>query len=345
MEGLLSPRSLEYSAGDFGNVRIDGGWGTMITPGRMLVTVVLLAPFLFSATGAGAAQNADMGSVGIISSLNGEAQITHSTKAQDSDRPKYRGPIIFGDRLSTGKNATLGLLVGQNSLLTMRELTDIRIGETVRNRQVLEMASGRVCLAVGQPASSTTEPLMLKTPFSMITIAPGTLFNVDVAAAPLKTSLQNGDGGARVIPIARTTQVAKGTTAPVVETYQVSEGSIDIVSLASGSSPISLRAGQSLRVTGGVRTQPFVAPLVNCRTQDIQIIPPHTTIPMPAQRTIVQQQMQAAGTETVAAMVQSSSGQSSTGTIPNGVILPYTGTTVPSTTPSTISTTITVTLP
>jgi FecR protein len=314
----------------------------MITTGRMLVTVVLLAPLFFSTAGVGAAQNTDLGSVGIISSLNGEAQITHSTDTQQLDRPKYRGPIIYGDRLSTGKNATVGLLVGQTSLLTMRELTEIRISETVRNQQMLELANGRVCLAVGQPATSTTEPLKLKTPTSMLTVAPGTLFNVDVAAAPVMGALQNEAGGARVIPIAWPTQVAKGGTAPVVETYQVIEGSIDIVSLASGSSPISLRAGQSLRVTGGVRTQPFVAPLVNCRAQDIQIIPSHTTIPMPAQKMIVQQQMQAAGTETVAAMAQSSGGQLSTGTMPSGVILPYTGTTI--TNPTTI-TTITVTLP
>lgn len=317
----------------------------MITTGRMLVTVVLLTPFALSTAGVDAAQNADLGSVGIISSLNGEARITHSAEAQQSDRPKYRGPIIYGDRLSTGKNATVGLLVGQNSLLTMRELTDVRIAETVRNRQILELARGRVCLAVGQPVSSTTEPLMLKTPTSMVTVAPGTLFNVDVTAAPAMGALQNGADGARAIPIVKTTQVAAGSTTPVVETYQVLEGSIDIVSLASDSSPISLRTGQSLRVTGGVRTQPFVAPLVNCRTQDIQIIPPHTTLPMPAQRTIVQQQMQAAGIERVAAMVQSSGSQYSTGTMPSGVILPYTGTTIPSGPSPTTNTTITVTLP
>ncbi len=314
----------------------------MITTDRMLVTALLLAPLFFSPTGVGAAQNADLGSVGIISSLNGEARITHSTETQQLDRPKYRGPIIYGDRLSTGKNATVGLLVGQNSLLTMRELTEIRVVETVRNQQMLELANGRVCLAAGQPATSTTEPLKLKTPTSMLTVAPGTLFNVDVTAAPVMGELQNEAGEAHVIPVARPTQVAKDGTVPVVETYQVIEGSIDIVSLASGSSPISLRAGQSLRVTGGVRTQPFVAPLVNCRAQDIQVIPPHTSIPLPAQRTIVQQQMQAAGTETVAAMVQSSGGQLSTGTIPSGVILPYTGATI---TIPTTNTTITLTLP
>jgi hypothetical protein len=314
----------------------------MITNGRMLVTVVLLAPLFFSTAGVGAAQNADLGSVGIISSINGEAQITRSTDTQQSDRPTYRVPIIYGDRLSTGKNSTVGLLVGQNSLLTMRELTDVRIAETVQNKRILELASGRVCLAVGQPATSTTEPLTLKTPTSLITVAPGTLFNVDVAAAPLKSSRQNETGGAEVIPVTMPTEVAAATTNSIVETYQVLEGSIDIVSLASGPSPISLRTGQSIRVTGGVRTRPFVAPPVNCRTQDIQIIPSHTTIPMPAQRTIVQQQMQAAGTVTVAAMAQSSGGQLSTGTMPSGVILPYTGATI---TNSTTSTTITVTLP
>lgn len=321
----------------------------MNTLGRTLVIVVLLSPLLFSAVEADAAVSTDLGSVGIISSINGEAQITHSTETQQLDRPKYRGPIVYGDRLSTGKNSTVGLLVGQNSLLTMRELTDVRIAETVRNKQILELASGRVCLAVGLPAASTTEPLTLKTPTSMITVAPGTLFNVDVTAAPLKSSVQNGAGGARVIPVARTTQIAAATTTSVVETYQVIEGSIDIVSLASGPSPISLRTGQSLRVAGGVRTQPFVAPPVNCRMQDIQIIPSHTTIPMPAQRTIVQQQMQAAGIERVAAMTQSSGVQSSTGTIPSGVILPYTSATIPNTSAtiqnSTTSTTITVTLP
>jgi hypothetical protein len=229
----------------------------------------------------------------------------------------------------------------------MRELTDVRIAETVRNKQILELASGRVCLAVGRPVASTTEPLMLKTPTSMITVAPGTLLNVDVTAVPSMGALQNGADGARAIPIVKTTQVAAGSTTPVVETYQVLEGSIDIVSLASGSSPISLRTGQSLSVAGRVRTQPFVAPLVNCRTQDIQIIPPHTTIPMPAQRTIVQQQMQAAGIERVAAMVQSSGGQYSAGTIPTGagVFLPYSNTTIPSGSSPTTNTTVTVTLP
>lgn len=316
----------------------------MITTGRMLVAVVLLASFLFSVTPANATLSDDMGSVGVISSVNGEARITHSTEIQQSDQPKFHGPIIYGDHLSTSKDSTLGLLVGRNSLLTMRELSDVRIAETVRNRQILEMVSGRVCLAVGQPAAATTEPLMLRTPTTMITAAPGTLFSVDVAAAPQKSALQSGASGKLVTLIAMTGQADKRGTAPVVETYQVVEGSIDIVSLASGSSSISLRTGQSLRVAGGVRGQPFVAPPVNCRAQDIQIIPPHTTIPAPAQQMIVQQQMQTAGTETVAAMSQSFGGQPSNG-IPNGVILPYTGINPSNIPGSTTHTTISVVLP
>ena len=50
----------------------------------------------------------------------------------------------------------------------------------------------------------------------------------------------------------------------------------------------------------GVGGQAFGTPPVNCLAQDIQIIPPHTTIPVPALRMIVQQQMQTASeTETL----------------------------------------------
>lgn len=301
---------------------MSGNSGHLDPRGRILIPAVLVVLFFFSTAQADATVNDDLGSVGVISSVNGEARIRHSTDIQQADQPTFHGPIIYGDQLSTGKDSTLGLLVGQNSLLTMRELSDVRIVETTRNRQILEMVSGRVCLAIGQPASSTTEPLKLKTPTTMVTVAPGTLLSVDVTTAPVKSALQSGANEEHMALIAMSTQKATGGTAPVVETFQVIEGSIDIVSLASGSSPISLHTGQSLRVAGGVRGQPFVAPPVNCRAQDIQIIPPHTTIPVPAQRMIAQQLMQTAGAERVAAMAPSSGGQPPTLTLPVGVFLP-----------------------
>ena len=299
---------------------------------RLLVTVVFVTPLFFSTARANAAVSGDMGSVGVISSVSGNAQITHSTATQPSDQPKFHGPIIYGDHLSTSKDSTLGLLVGQNSLLTMRELSDVRIAETTRNRQILEMVNGRACLAVGQPASSTTGPLTLRTPTATVTAGPGTLFSVDVAAAPQKSELSSESSGELVTLVAMSAQGAKQMTAPVVETYQVVEGSIDIVSLASGSSSISLHAGQSLRMVDGVRGQPFVAPPLDCRTQDIQILPPHTTIPAPAQHTIVEHQIQTADavshtqhrTEPAAAMSPSTGVQSSTVTIPTNVIIPTT---------------------
>ena len=284
----------------------------MSTAGRILVTLILLAPFFFSAAQANAAVSGDMGSVGVISSVSGNAQITHSTAAQQADQPKFHGPIIYGDHLSTSKDSTLGLLVGQNSLLTMRELSDVRIAETTRNKQVLEMVSGRACLAVGQ--SATTEPLVLKTATTMVTIAPGTLLSVDVTTPPQKSALPSEPSGDLVTLVATSAQGAKQGKTPVVETYQVVEGSVDIISLASGSSAISLRAGQSLQVTGGVRGQPVAAPPIDCRAQDIQIIPSHTAIPAPAQHTIVKEQLQTSSavspTERVAAMSQPSVSQS-----------------------------------
>ena len=319
----------------------------MKTTSRMLVTVVLVAPLFVSTAQANAAVSGDIGSVGVISSVSGNAQITHSTAAQPSDQPKFHGPIIYGDHLSTSKNSTLGLLVGQNSLLTMRELSDVRIAETTRNKQVLEMVSGRVCLAVGQPATGATEPLVLKTATSMVTIAPGTLLSVDVTTPPQKSALPSESSGDLVTLVATSAQGAKQGKTPVVETYQVVEGSVDIVSLAPGSSAISLHAGQRLLVTGGVRGQPVAALPIDCRAQDIQIIPSHTAIPAPAQHTIVKEQLQTASsespTERVAAMSPSTSGEPLIGTIPTPNI-PITGRSA-SEILQTTRTTITVRLP
>lgn len=264
----------------------------------------------------------ETGSIAIISSVNGEARVAHPTGAQQPDQPKFRGPIIYGDHLSTAKDATLGLLIGQNSLLTMRELTDVRIAETVRNQQILEVAKGKVCLAVSKQGEAAAQPLILRTPTSLITAAVGTLLSVDVEPAPQKSQNHDGEKGIVILTATRP-QPSKETSSPVVETYQVVEGSIDIMSMASSAPPMTLRTGQSLRVTGGVRGQPFTGSIVNCRAQDVQIVPVHTNTPAPAQRMVVQQQMQLVGGERVAAMAQVSGVVPSSSSIPNGIYLPF----------------------
>lgn len=287
---------------------------------HIVAAAIALLTFPF---GVEESEAADQGSsVAIISSVNGEARIAHPSGSQQPDQPKFRGPIIYGDHLSTAKDATLGLLVGQNSLLTLRELTDVRIAETVRNQQILDMAKGKVCLAVGKSGEGAAQPLTLRTPTSMITAAVGTLLSVDVEPAPQKSQIQES-AKEFVVLTATQSQPSKAPSAPVVETYQVIEGSIDIVSMASSAPPVTLRTGQSIRVMGGVRGQPFSAPIVNCRAQDVQIVPVHTNTPPPAQRMVVQQQMQIVGAERVAAMAQVSGIVPSSGSIPNGVYLPF----------------------
>lgn len=329
----------------------------MRTSTHIVAVAIALLTFPF---GIDEGEAADQGSsVAIISSVNGEARIAHPSRAQQPDQPKFRGPIIYGDHLSTGKDATLGLLVGQHSLLTMRELSEVRIAETVRNQQILELAKGKVCLAVSRSGDVGAGLFTVKTPTSVITAAAGTLLSVEVEPVPRKSRVQEEKTG-RIILTAAGTQPSKEASAPVVETYQVVEGSVDIVSQASGSSLVSLRAGQSLRIVGGVRGQPSVAPPVNCRAQDLQIIPVHTAPPPPAQQMIVQQQMQIASAEpaavethtpashagTVAAMSSSSGAttSSSGGTIPTNIHIPITN--IPDNDlVQTTQTTIQVTLP
>ena len=313
----------------------------MIKANRLCISIALLALFAISVAPADATVSDDMGSVGIISSVNGEARMTRSADPRQANQPTFRGPIIYGDRFSTNKDSTVGLLVGQNSLVTLQELSDVRIAEAGRNRQILEMVSGRVCLAAGQPGPSATEPLRLKTATAIVTAAPGTLLHVEVTPAPKESGLPGRASEEHIFRISTSAEVAERVTAPVVETYQVIEGSIDIVSLASSTSRISLRSGQNVRIAGGVIGQPFGGSQVNCRVQNTQIIPPHTVTPKAAQQAIVEELRQTATAGPVAAMSQSSGGQGSSTTIPGGIIIPITGTPPP----SIIHTTISVRLP
>ncbi len=261
---------------------------------RVVPVGIILLTLCFQVTEGNAAEQGS--SVAIISSVSGETHIAHPSGTQQTDQPKFRGPIIYGDHLSTGKDSSLGLLVGQNSLLTMRELSEVRIAETTRNKQILELAKGKVCLAVSRSTDSGTGPFTVKTPTSLITATAGTLLSIDVEEPPQKSHI--GDESNKLVVLAAMSgQALKGATA---ETYHVVEGSIDIVSLAQGGSATSLRTGQSLRVVGGVKGQPTVALPVNCRAQDIQVIPVHTVPPPPAQQLIVQQQMQIASAEPAA---------------------------------------------
>jgi hypothetical protein len=290
---------------------------------RILATAVL---FLAIACHAQEGEAADQGSsVAIISSVNGEARIAHPAGTQRPDQPKFRGPIIYGDNLSTGKDSSLGLLVGQNSLLTMRELSEVRIAETVRNKQILEVAKGRVCLAVSRSTDLGAGPFTVRTPTSLITARDGTLLSIDVEE-PRQTSRIEDQANKLVVLAAMSGQAPNVS----VETIHVIEGSVDIVSLAPGSSATSLRTGQSLRVVGGVRGQPFASAPVNCRAQEIQIIPVHTVPPPPAQQMMVQQQMQLASAEPlpqqgVTAVSQVADAGSPVGTVPGGLYVPYTG--------------------
>lgn len=308
--------------------------------------IVALLILSLSAAEVQAATNEERGSVAIVSSVNGDAKVSRATGTQPSDQPKFRGPIVYGDHLSTAKDATLGLLVGQNSLLTMQELSEVRIAEAVRNQQVLEVAKGRVCLAVSRPSEASGQPLLLRTPTSMITAAAGTLLSVDVEAMSQKSDLHHESNGFVTLAAMRT-EGSKEPAASVVETIHVAEGSVSIVSLPSGSSSVSLRTGQSLRIVGGVRGQPVVASPVSCRAQDIQIVPVHTTTPPPAQQAIVQQQMQIAAAEpapaTVAAMSQIAGAGPSIAAVPAGLYVPYTYN--PDSLVQTAPTTIQITLP
>lgn len=290
-----------------------------------------------------AAPNDVPGSVATLAHVNGEAQIAHPKDAHRSDRAAYRGPVVYGDRITTAKEATLGLLVGQNSLLTMRELTEVRVEEAVQNQKILDVAKGSVCLAVDQSDGASA---ILRTLFSRITARAGTLLRVDVEPISQTSQLSNNEERGVVILTGTRARSAQEPTVAGGEMIHVLEGSasVAILSQPSSSSPITLRAGEAIRITNGVRGNPFTAPSVTCRVQDMQVVPVHINTPPPAQRLLVQQQIEQPippieRPEGPAPVIDTIAAAPSAGTIPGGIYIPTTGS------PPTVQTTIQVRLP
>lgn len=287
-----------------------------------------------------AAPNEVPGSVAILAHVNGEAQIAHPKDAHPSDRAIYRGPVVYGDRITTAKEATLGLLVGQNSLLTMRELTEVRVAEAVQNQKILDVAKGSVCLAVDQSDGATA---VLRAPFSRITAGAGTLLRVDVEPTSQTSQLSDEERGVVILTGTRARSAQEPTVAGG-EMIHVLEGSasVAVLSQPSSSSPTTLRAGEAMRITNGVRGTPFTAPVVTCRVQDMQIIPVHINTPPPAQHLLIRQQIEQpiiVGPGPPAPVNDTIAAAPSAGTIPGGIYIPTTGS------PPIVQTTIQVRLP
>jgi hypothetical protein len=252
----------------------------------------------------------DPGSIAIVSSVSGEAVVRHAEDPKTPNPASFKGPVVYGDRITTSKESTLGLLLGGKSLLTVLEQSSVEIKQAAPGVKLVEMVNGRVCLATAKPVLGGTERTVVRTPSATVTAQPGSLFQVDVQGGGAGAVQDMGpspgremDGG-RAYRASLVAQAGPAGGPPVIETFTVMEGSIDIVSQAAGASatPVHVPAGRAVRVVNGKIGEPFEAPPVTCRVQDLQKTPVHTAVPGGTQDAINARETEQA--EMLVAMVQ-----------------------------------------
>ncbi|NKB81966.1 MAG: hypothetical protein GKS05_08780 [Nitrospirales bacterium] len=239
----------------------------------------------------------DGGSVGLVSSVNGEATIVRADRPQQVDRAVFKGPVVYGDRIRTGAQAMLGMLVGDAALVTLQESSEVMITEEPDLPQVVNLLSGRTCIACQAKGNQTNAPVTMRTPTTTIIAQPNTLLQIQVApgseqakptnrqpqARPVLTAFPGSPSSAKSLRVQ-----ALGPTSPGQETIHVVEGSVEVISQIPGLAPVTVEAGQMVQVTGGTIGQPTAASPVSCRTQDIQLEPQHLITPPGAQEMIAQ---------------------------------------------------------
>lgn len=260
----------------------------------LLIYANLLSPALLLAQ-----TSQPAGRAGIVSALKGDVVITRVALPQQPVPLKFKDEIFFRDRISTKEESIARVLMGGKALITVRELSELTITEAPGKPSVVDIARGKIALAVARELMKPGEMIHVRTPNAVAAVR-GTVIIVEVLPAgagpdyqPVRASYQvteNGDSPhfSRAVPV----------QAPsVITNFHVLKGSIDVTSLGQpGALPVSIGAGLSLSVTGATIGPPQPSPPAQQLVKDLKAEPQHTGTPEETQQAISQQQESTATT-------------------------------------------------
>ena len=267
------------------------------------------------------------GSVAIVANLGGEASISSVERATPTEAATLQKTIVYGDRLKTGENSVLSMLVGDGALVSMEELSEVTIEEDTTSGRLIRLVNGRTCISTKGQGEYGKGVLPVQTPNVIVYPRPGTMFSVEVSETasqqtyqdvPLQPVLARFDG---IRPNVAPTLVQDS---PEVqgETIQVIQGSVEVVSQLPGVTPVVVPEGYQVNVRRGTISQPVQGAAVQCQMQDLQRDPQHTKNPEEIKQLIAQQQTAQATNLVAALFIPEPTAPS--GPTKRRVILPYT---------------------
>jgi len=266
------------------------------------------------------------GSVAIVANLGGEASISSVERSIPVEAATLQKTIVYGDRLKTGENSVLSMLVGDGALVSMEELSEIAIEEETTSGRLIQLVNGRSCISTKGQGEYEKGAITVQTPNVIVYPRPGSMFSVEVSEIASQKTYQD----ALLHPVLARFDGTRSHVAPALvqdssrvqeETIQVIHGSVEVVSQLPGVTPVDVPEGYRVRVQEGIISQPVQRPAVQCQIQDLQKDPQHTNNPEEIQQLIAQQQT-AQATNLVAALFVPE--PTSTTVSPGDVILPFT---------------------
>jgi hypothetical protein len=164
---------------------------------NILLGLGVLGATVFLGPAVGEAQTSRGSSVGIVTTLNGQATVTRADRPAQAVPLKFKDEVYFKDRISTKEHSIARVLLGGKSLVTVRELSDLTITEEPGRPSILDLFGGKIALAVAKLRMRPGESIEVRTPNAVAAVR-GTVLVVDVTggadatAKPRLTSFHAG---------------------------------------------------------------------------------------------------------------------------------------------------------
>src|SRR4029077_12264169 len=155
-------------------------------------------------------------------SLQGTVTVTGAGRA--SLPLRFKDDVFVGDRLETGQESLLRVLLGGKAVVTMRERSVVTLRETP-GVSTLELDAGALALALNKDRLKPGDSVEIKTPDAVARIR-GTIVVAAIVgdSTGMASRFTVMSGTAEVIPVATTAQTPAAITLEARQTVVVGKG-------------------------------------------------------------------------------------------------------------------------
>jgi YVTN family beta-propeller protein len=179
---------------------------------------------------------------GVVSALQGTASASRATSPQPVAL-KFKDDVFLQDRITTGEQSVVRILLGGRALVTVRERSTLTVTE-VPGRSTIELESGKIGLAVARERMRPGEAVEIRTSNAIAAVR-GTV----VVAEVTRASAQVGPGGP---PVVTSFYVLRDSTNQGVLVTQLSSGTVSTLLPGQGFTIPGSAAGRSVPIPAGV---------------------------------------------------------------------------------------------